>query len=94
MPNSPCKHESFAAEVDVSRLEDTGQFSADIRIKCEQCRLPFQFLGLPAGLDLKGAAMSPDGLEARLAIVPQGAEPSPLDEGLILGLRVRDPGDH
>ena len=63
-----CKHEQFSAQVDVNRLEDSGRFSAEVRIKCAQCGAPFRFLGLPAGLDLNGASVSADGTEARLAI--------------------------
>ena len=93
MSDSPCKHESFSSQVAVHRLEDTSQFLAEIKIECAQCHLPFQFLGLAPGLDLRGAAMDLDGLEARLAIVPQGEELSPLDEGLVRGFRLQLPGE-
>ena len=65
-----CKHEHFACNVDITRLSDSGQFLADVTIKCAQCSLPFSFNGLPFGLDMRGAACSPDGLEARLSISP------------------------
>jgi hypothetical protein len=89
-----CKHENFRASVDVNRLEDSGRFCADVRIECAECHLPFQFLGLPLGLNLTGAAMSVDGLEARLGIAPVGSVPQPLDKTLLAGFRVRMPGDH
>lgn len=79
---SPCVHPDFEAEVTVSRLVDSGRFAADVRIHCKVCRLPFQFKGLLVGLDLEGACVSVDGLEARLAIVPQGQEPPPLSLGI------------
>lgn len=63
-----CTHEEFDAQVDVNRLQPSGRFCADIRIQCRQCKEPFRFLGLPAGLDLNGASVSVDGTEARLAI--------------------------
>lgn len=63
-----CNHEQFDATVTVNRLEDSGRFVADVRVKCVQCGEPFRFLGLPTGLDLNGAAVSVDGQEARLAI--------------------------
>lgn len=63
-----CKHENFEAYVDVNRLQDSGRFSADVRINCAQCKEPFRFLALPCGLDLNGATVSVDGTEARLAI--------------------------
>ena len=71
-----CTHPEFAAEVDVQRIEDKGRFFADVRIKCAVCGKPLRFLGLPMGLDCNGAAVSPDGTEARLAIHPVN-EPVP-----------------
>lgn len=73
-----CKHMNFSASVGVARLEDTGGFMAEIRVQCSECGLPFQFLGLEPGIDMQGARVSIDGLEANIAIVPQGARPSPL----------------
>lgn len=63
-----CPHEVFDAVVDVNRLQPSGRFCANVRIKCRQCNEPFRFLGLPAGLDLNGASVSVDGTEASLAI--------------------------
>lgn len=76
---SACQHMNFNAIVDVIRLEDTGQFMAEIHVECVECKRAFQFLGLEPGIDLQGARVSVDGLEARLAICPQGEKPSPLD---------------
>lgn len=73
-----CKHENFKANVRVARLEDTGQFVAEITVACAQCGKPFQFLGLEPGVDTQGARVIIDGLEANIAICPQGAQPSPL----------------
>jgi len=89
-----CKHnKAHKATVAVNYLEDSGRFVADIRIECE-CGRPFQFIGLPLGLDLNGASMAVDGQEARLAIAPVGTIPQPLDKHLLAGFRVRGPGDH
>lgn len=74
---SNCKHEDFRASVKVARLQDSGRFMAEITVKCAQCNLPFQFLGLEPGLDTEGARVSIDGLEANIAICPQGAKPNP-----------------
>jgi len=73
-----CKHLNFGAHVKVARLENIGQFMAEITVECTDCNTPFQFLGLEPGLDLQGARVSIDGLEANIAICPQGAKPSPL----------------
>lgn len=73
-----CEHKDFEAKVAVARLEDTGRFMCDVRIHCTECGVPFQFLGLEPGLDLDGARVSVDGLEANIAICPKGLRPSPL----------------
>ena len=65
-----CNHENFESHVAINRMEDTGQFAADVHIRCKDCNLPFQFIGLPTGLNSEGAAVSVDATEARLAIVP------------------------
>ncbi len=77
-----CKHEAFNIDCKVARLEDVGKFQLDIKVICLQCKTPFQFKGLKIGLDLNGAMMSVDSLEARLAIVPSGVEPSPLQRAI------------
>lgn len=74
-----CPHMNFTAQVNVARIEDKGAFAADVTIRCFDCGIPFQFLGLEPGLDMQGARVSIDGLEARLAICPQGQVPSPMD---------------
>lgn len=65
-----CTHEVIDASVNVHRLEDSGQFQAELEIKCAECGEPFLFLGLPIGLDLEGVTVSPDCQQARLAILP------------------------
>lgn len=84
-----CDHPSFRANVTVNRLEDTRRFSADVRIECDRCGVPFRFLGLPAGLDLEGASVSADGTEARLSIAPRGEVASAIDGGTPVGFTVR-----
>lgn len=74
-----CQHKNFSATVNVSRLEDSGRFMADIRVHCEECKQQFRFIGLPCGVDLNGASVSIDGTEARLAIAPKGEVVTPLE---------------
>jgi hypothetical protein len=83
-----CKHENFVCDCDVHRLEDVGRFTMDVRVKCVDCGKPFRFLGLSAGCDVNGAAVSVDGCEARLAIAPDG-EVIPELDGTPHGFTVR-----
>lgn len=78
-----CEHRAFRATVGVTRMskDDGGPitgYMAEVRVACAECGKPFQFLGLAAGLDTQGARVSLDGLEANIAITPQGTVPSPL----------------
>jgi len=84
-----CKHETFEAHVRVNRLKDSGRFNADVKIHCTQCGEPFRFLGLPAGLDLNGAAVSADGTEARLAIGTAETVANIFDGNCPVGFTVR-----
>ena len=83
-----CKHLNFSCNVDVNRIEDIGRFVADVRITCDDCGIPFRFIGLPAGMDYNGACVSVDATEARLAIAPKGEVLSEL-EGGVVGFSVR-----
>jgi hypothetical protein len=78
-----CEHFNFTATVEVGRLtNDRGKvknYMADITVKCADCGKRFQFLGLKPGLDLQGARVSIDGLEARIGLCPAGEQPSALD---------------
>jgi hypothetical protein len=78
-----CPHLEFAALVGVGRLTPTEGgpvtgYVADIKIQCLDCGKPFQFLGLEPGYDNQGARVSLDGLEAHIALTPDGERPSPL----------------
>lgn len=77
-----CEHIDFAASIGVARLADnagaiTG-YMADIRIKCASCGIPMMFLGLEPGCDTQGARVSIDGLEANIALAPEGTRPNPM----------------
>jgi hypothetical protein len=86
-----CKHEAFNCDVTVNRLDDSGQFNAEVRIVCEDCQTPFRFIGLPYGLDLNGAAVSPDGTEGRFAIAPKGEAIALTDPKSVGGFTIRKP---
>lgn len=75
-----CKHLNFDARCRVARLEDTGRYMLEVKVSCAECSTPFQFAGLPPGLNFDGATVSLDGLEANLAIYPEGQQPNPLQK--------------
>lgn len=90
MSESDCVHLNFLADVSVSRLKNeeeapddqpVSNYLAEVKIKCSECGKPFRFIGLPCGVDLTGAAVSIDGQEARLRILPYDQVLTPL-EGL------------
>ena len=76
--STACNHMSFEIASRVARLEDSGGFLLELKIACKDCGQAFQFLGLEPGLDLQGARVSIDGLEANIAITPVGTKPSPM----------------
>lgn len=75
-----CKHnKNHRVEAKIACFENVENgFMAEIRIFCGDCGHPFQFQGLEPGIDTHGARVSIDGLEANIAIFPDGARPSPL----------------
>lgn len=75
-----CQHMDFKALVTVSRLEDIGQFMADVTIECSECGLPFEFLGMEPGSSFTHPRVSIDGAEARMPIAPRGAQPNPFQQ--------------
>lgn len=83
-----CAHHAFNAECKVARLEDSGRFMLEVTVKCTECGTPFQFLGLDPGLNLDGATVSLDGLEANLAICPQGLRPNPMQA--LMGYTIKE----
>lgn len=66
-----CPHESFRANVNVGRMEDTGRFIADITVHCAVCDEPFRFMGVPAGVSFERPMASIDGLELHVPIEPE-----------------------
>jgi hypothetical protein len=65
-----CRHKRFGTDVTIRRWNDGEGFMADVKIACADCGLPFSFKGLTVGINDHGAAISADGTEARLAIIP------------------------
>ena len=65
-----CPHLDFEVFARVVRIEDRGEFCAEVQVRCSQCRVRFRFLGLPAGLAPDRPKASVDGFELRAPITP------------------------
>jgi hypothetical protein len=71
-----CEHLNFQANVKVTRLTDnenenvvTG-YSADMKICCVDCGIPFEFIGVPGGYSPIQPMVSFDATELRVPIKP------------------------
>lgn len=70
-----CQHKQFCASVEVGRLSKnengpiTG-YTADVRIKCAECGLPFRFIGIECGSSPFAPKVSVDATELRAPIEP------------------------
>lgn len=67
--NKLCEHKAFYTKANIIRLDD-GKFSAEIRITCTECNIPFQFIGMPMGFSFNKPMVEFGGLEARMPIQP------------------------
>lgn len=91
---SQCEHRQFKAVVCVNRLQISetdqriGGYSADIRIECADCQLPFEFVGIPCGYLHDRPAASWNFQELRTPIIPRGER---LPEMQRLGFLVKPP---
>lgn len=72
---SECNHDEFQAVVGVHRLaEHEGgpirRYTADVKIRCKACGLPFRFLGVDRGMSFSRPTTSFDGDELRAPLEP------------------------
>lgn len=73
-----CEHQNFHAVAEISRCtrSDTDPtvvaFYCDLKIRCLDCNIPFEFIGLPMGLSPGQPRCSVDAQEARMPIKPVG----------------------
>lgn len=73
-----CEHLTFTAHVDVNRLMDEKDenlvraFVADIRVKCADCGLPFEWVGFSAGYRGDEARVDTSAQELRAPLKPKG----------------------
>lgn len=76
-PTDLCAHENFSCRVEVARIVDTEPvtFYADVTIRCDQCGLPFHFMGVKDfGLSPHHPCANPDSTELRCPIAPGPGE--------------------
>lgn len=75
---SACEHMNFDVHANVARLQKSEEdptiiaFSVDLRCKCHECGMPFEWVGLPLGFSHYRPTVSIDGQEMRAPLVPQG----------------------
>lgn len=70
-----CQHFNFVGSVRVGRLTDgddgpVNGYTADIKIKCHDCGLPFEFIGVPGGYSPGQPMCNFDATELRAPIRP------------------------
>ena len=71
-----CLHKKFVVDAKVGRLtkdDDSDKvigYSCDIKVKCAECGLPFEWIGLPVGIDTQKPTVSFGNLELRTRIKP------------------------
>lgn len=73
-----CKHFNFRASVNVCRLtadtdpEKIVGYTADITVTCDECGLPFEFVGFPEGVSVTNTKpmVSVGRLELRAPLIP------------------------
>jgi hypothetical protein len=98
-PDLPCPHLTFHADVNVERVVPDGApdgsvpvaYMAEVRVHCADCREPFRWNGLQAGLSFAQPRVTPDELELRAPLRPASSDP---DFGMGLpGFAIRMFGD-
>lgn len=71
-----CKHMNFEAGTKVGRLTDQDNseivksYMLDVIVRCKDCGLPFEFVGLPGGMSFNQPMVNFDATEARMPICP------------------------
>lgn len=70
-----CTHNVFASQVNVYRLTDTEGgpvtgYAAEVMVKCKDCDMPFQWLGVDKGISTVKPMASILGTELRAPIIP------------------------
>lgn len=80
-PDKACAHEDFNVHVEVNRLARSDDdptiigYSADIRVECAQCKEPFRWNGVQAGLSPAHPMCSIDEKTLSAPLRPASADP-------------------
>lgn len=86
----PCPHMNFNASVNVFRLTDSKDetkvigYTTEIRVNCAECGLPFEFIGVDAGMMPSKPMASVDAQELRAPIRPKGCKILPAIPGFTM----------
>lgn len=75
-----CKHKHFYADVRVARITDEGQddnpdaeikaYIADVQVKCNECGIEFQFVGIEGGFNWNYPTTNVDATKVNLPMIP------------------------
>ncbi len=71
-----CSHVNFESYVSVGRIHEEGKpevitgYTADIVIRCADCKIPFEFVGVPGGYSPTQPMVNFDATELRAPIKP------------------------
>lgn len=85
-----CPHLNFKAQVNVTRMTDNKDevtvvgYTAEITINCLECGVPFEFIGVDAGMMPTKPMASPDAQELRAPIKPKGVKIMPAIPGFTM----------
>ncbi len=81
-PDAPCPHLNFDADVQVARIVQDEQpgaaphaFMCEVTVHCTDCKEPFRFNGLTAGMSFTHPMVSVDEKTLRAPIRPASADP-------------------
>lgn len=80
-----CKHNTnHNCFVDINYIQDKEAYMADIKIFCAECGMPFEFVGVEAGMLFTKPMASADAQTLRAPIKPKGSSVLPAIPGFTI----------
>jgi len=72
-----CNHPNFEVNASVARFADPPEsvptgYMLDVKCRCIECGIPFQFIGIRSGISTDLPNVSIDATELRIPIKPSG----------------------